>query len=129
MDIEEALTSELKSIPALGNKVYPVAAPSGTKTPYLTYSLSSAGRNQDLNGLDGLIEGKYQLDLFNSTYSDLKPIVNSIIRKIKTFNFRNLAVSGPYCQQVNIINEFETYDSNTLLYRGVIEISILYKED
>jgi hypothetical protein len=42
MNFEEALRNELNSIPQIANKIFPLAATEGVKTPYLVY-ISSEG--------------------------------------------------------------------------------------
>jgi hypothetical protein len=128
VNLEEALTNELRSISELTNKVFLLRATENTKAPYLVYSLSSNNRNQNLNGYDGLLEGRYQLDVYNSTYANLKALLKLVIAKIKTFSQRVIGSSGPYIQQIIIENEFETYENNVLLFKGIVEIKIFYNE-
>lgn len=124
MDLEQGLTVELAALLGLENKVFPIIAAQGTEAPYITYVLGSSERTQDLLGDNGLVKAQYQLDLYHSTYAGLKAFKKSVIQRIKTFNMRNLAGTGPYIQQVEITNDYETYESDVKLYRGIIELDL-----
>lgn len=128
MDLEQGLTVELSALPGLEAKVFPITAAQGTLAPYITYALGSNERTQNLMGQDGSIKSQYQLDLFHSTYVGLKALKRSVIQRIKTFNMRILAGTGPYIQQAEITNDYETYEFEAKLYRGIIEIDIYTTE-
>lgn len=128
MDLEQGMTAELSSIAGLSEKVYPVVAPEGTKAPYLVYALSSNERTMNLTGHDGLVQSQYQLDLYHATYAGLKALKKLVIANLKTYVLRNIGGTGPYIQQVEIINDFETYEDVVKLYKGVIELEVNYTE-
>lgn len=128
MDFEEGLTDELSAITGLTDKVFPVVAAQNTQAPYLTYSLGNNDRAQNLSGHDGLIQSQYQLDLYHSTYANLKALKKLVIANIKSYNLRNIGGSGPFIQQVEIINDFETYEDGVKLYKGIIEFNVYYDE-
>ncbi len=128
MDFEQGLTAELSAIAGLASKVFPIMAAQGTVAPYLVYSLGNNEREQHLGGHDGLVQSQYQLDLYHSTYSALKALKKLVIANIKTYGLRNIGGTGPYMQQVEIINEFETYDGTVSLYKGIIEFNVYYDE-
>lgn len=124
MDLEQGLTVELSAVPGLSNKVYPITAAQGTNVPYLTYVLGGNERTQDLLGHDGLVKSQYQLDLYHSTYAELKALKKLVLQTIKTFSLRNLGGSGPYIQQVELMTEYETYEDGVKLYRGMVEFNV-----
>lgn len=128
MDLEQGLTVELSSISGLAQKVFPISAEQGTKAPYLTYTLGTANRTMILTGYDGLVETQFQLDLYHQTYSGLMSLKKLIIQAIKTLAQRNLGDSGPFIQQAELINEFETYEDAVKLYKAVLEVEIDYIE-
>jgi hypothetical protein len=97
--------------------------------PYVAYTLGGAQRNKTLAGHDGLVKPQYPLDVYHSSYAGLKSLMKLIIANIKTYNFRNIGATGPYIQQVEIINEFTTYDNGLLLHKGIIEFNADYDEE
>ena len=128
MDLEQGLTVELSALPGLENKVFPIIAAQGTEGPYITYVLGSSERTHDLLGHDGLVKSQYQLDLYHPTYAGLKAFKKTVIQRIKTLNMRTLAGSGPYIQQAEITNDYEMYEFEVKLYRGIVEINIYADE-
>lgn len=128
MDLEQGLTAELSAIAGLSNKVFPIMADQETPAPYITYALGSNDRENTLLGYDGLVQSQYQLDLYHSTYANLKALKKLVIANIKTYNQRNIGGIGPYIQQIEIITDFETYEEAVKLFKGVIEFNIDYNE-
>lgn len=129
MDIEKGLLFELTSIIGLSGKVFPLVAAQNILTPYLTYSLNSVEREKHLLGNDGLCGAEYQIDIFESNYSNLQTLSKLVRKKLLTLNEKNIGNTGTYIQQIDIINELNFYESEVLFYRKTIEFIIYYKED
>lgn len=128
-DIEEAFYTELNSIAALGSKIYPARAPQDTQTPYLVYELTSSERGQELeSGHNGMVQSFYQFDFYHTSFNSLNSLKNSIINKVKSWNFKNIGTNGPYIQQCEIIDYMFEYDKKTELYVGSIDLQINYSE-
>lgn len=127
MDIEQGLRAELKTIPELANKVYPLTAPEGTKPPYLVYHLTNSNRLKSLNGYAGSMFATYQLDVIHESYSGLKSLMDSILAKLKNYT-GNIGGTGPYIENTDILTEFETYEHESNLYHGIIECRFFYAE-
>lgn len=71
--IEPGLHDELVAgVLIVAGRVHPVILPQGTTYPALTYSLVSDPRDQDLEGPTGLIEARYQISAWSTSYSDAK---------------------------------------------------------
>lgn len=130
MTFEEGLVIELNSISGLSSKVYPAIGGEKVTAPHLIYiqNASGDGRLEDLQGHEGLIEVEYQLDVYNSTYSSLKTLLALVISEIKTFQFTNIGISGPYIQHCKILEDFTVYDEAVNLYRGVVVFTATYSE-
>jgi hypothetical protein len=128
LELEEALTSELQSITGLTKSVYPITAPQGTKGPYLVYTPMRASYEMTIMGEDLLKEQEIQIDYYHSSYSNLKALKKLIKSKIRSFNLRAIGNNGPYVQQCEIFNEFETYENIVPLYKGIVEIKFYFKE-
>jgi hypothetical protein len=128
MDLEQGLTVELSAVLGLANKVFPLTAMQGTQVPDLVYTLGHNERTQSLTGHDGLVQAQYQLDLYHSTYANLKALKKLLIQNLKTYNLRNIGSNGPFIQQVEIITDFEAYESEVKLYKGIIEFEVHFNE-
>lgn len=128
MDFEQALTAELSTIAGLSGKISPSIAEQDPLAPYLVYSLGKNKETQTLTRYTGLVESDYQIDLFHSSYAGLKALKKLVIQTIKSFNQRVVGTTGPYIQDVTIINDFETYEYSVKLHKGVIEFNVSYNE-
>lgn len=127
MSIESGLKTVLSTISGLNGKVFPANAQEGTQVPYLVYTLGRTDRVRELKtGFDGLVERQYQFDIFHTTYSSLKTIMDSVIVKLKSLIGSTIA--SYYIQEVDIINEFEVYEKDVNQYRGTIECILFYLE-
>lgn len=130
MDFDKALVIELSAITGLSKKVFPVAAPESTATPYLIYGLTRSTRLRTLRENHiGTVEAIYQLDIFHANYGMLKAIKNNVINKLESFVGRNIATTGPYIQNLSIENDFEIYENQVNQYHGVIEFTVFYEEE
>jgi hypothetical protein len=128
VNFEEGLTVELSALSGLTGKVFPVLAAQGTLTPYLTYTLDGIDRVKTLSGHDGLVQSRYELNLYHSAYASLKTLKALVIANLKTHDLTNIGASGPLIQQIEIITDFETYEETTKLFKGIIEFEVHYTE-
>lgn len=127
MDLEAGLKIEL-TVTELESKVFPDNAPEGTKTPYLTYSHDSSDHQCELQGYNSSRSDNYVIEVFHERKSTVISLKKSIVSKLKAMWEKNIALSGPYIQQLEILNDFETYEDAVKLYKGVVEINIYYEE-
>ena len=52
-----------------------------------------------------------------------------ILAEIKTFNFTNIGdATGVYMQHCKIVDDFDIYDDEVELWRGIITIQVNYRE-
>lgn len=128
MDFEEGLRWELRSLEGLANKVFAIAASKGIKAPYLVYTLGGNERTKTLSGFDGLVQPQYQLEFYHSTQKGLKELKKLLITNVKSYELKNIGGLGPFVQQVDILTEFEDYDTGAGLYKGIIEFDAHYTE-
>jgi hypothetical protein len=126
MNIEQAIYTELSAVTGLSGKVFPMIAQQDINAPYLTYELNGLARVRTLISNDGLIESPYQLDIFHTSYSSLKALIDLVVAEIKTWERTNLGSTGPYIQVCSFGDQVETYDPDNLLYQGTIDINIAY---
>lgn len=127
MDFEQALRTELITVPGLENKVYPVNAPEGTTTPYATYESGDLAEIKVLDGFDESGTLECTVDVFESTYSEMKSTAGLVKAKIKTFLSRVIGTNGPYIQNVTFAELLpEFYEPNINLYRKSISFTVFY---
>lgn len=126
--MEKALRNELNKIPEITNKVYPMNAPKGKKTPYLVY-ISYSKPMKDLDGTKSDINSDILLNVFSESYSEMKNLTKKVKKLIETFPYRNIGEHGPYIDDLTIERTTETYESELELYRGIIPFNICYKEE
>jgi len=127
-ELEEGLKTELTSVTGLSGKMFPVLASQGTKAPYLVYEQNDAERTKILSGFDGLIEGSYQLELYHSTYPELKALKKLVIAELKTIEQTSIGATGPYIQQIEITDQSEIFEVSTGLYVCSIAVNFIYDE-
>jgi hypothetical protein len=128
MAIETAIVTELSAVTGLSGKVFPIVAQQNTVVPYVTYKLVDSERKRILTSPSGLVEAPYQIDVFHSSYSALKLLTDAIIAELKTWEQTNLGITGEYVQAIEISEGIETFDDETNLYQGTIDIHLSYNE-
>jgi len=130
MNFEEGLVVELKSISGLTNTVFPAFAGQKVVPPHVIYTRNNYanGRTQDLQGHDGLITREYQIDIYETSLSDLTVLTELILAEIRTFQFTNIGTTGPYIQHCNITEDFYVYDEIVKYWRGIVTFLVTYRE-
>lgn len=130
MTFEEALRAELMTIEGLHNKVFPLNAPENTSAPYVIY-LSSAGQyDKDLQGFHTSKAVSVELNIIHSKYSSLKTLLKHVIDKIKSFERRRIAETGPFIQEVVFKSDgAELYEPQVDMYRMVLDLKFYFKEE
>lgn len=131
-DFEQALTQELKSVSALGGRVYPLFAPEAVKkngVPYLIYASSEGLRDKSLDGYMQSKEVRAELNIITERYSDLKAITKQVVALLLSFEGRQIGTDGPYVGEAEYHMPVEIYEAQPALYRCVIEFSVFTKED
>jgi len=131
MDFEAALTQELKTIAALGNRVYPHVSPEANAKvgiPYLIY-VSSAGERLKSLG-EGYLEGnevRAEINVMTAKYKDLKAIVNDVLELLIGMEQRAIGTNGPFIQELTYTQPVELYEEKPQLYRCVIELNTFFE--
>lgn len=128
LDIEQALTTELAAVTGLTAKVFPLDAPQNETTPYVIYEASGREETPRLDGFDDLISTAFTIDVYHSTYANLKTLMKLVRAKLKSLNGATMATTGPYCQQIEFEDESEAFESMESVYGITMQITIHYKE-
>lgn len=114
--IESDLVSHLKSDVTLntliGGRIYPLVAPQNVIKPYITYQVISDNNKQCLRG--GIYKNsvRCQIDCWSTKYSEVKAIKQAVINRLVGF------------KSSSDINPMDGYESETLLYRQIIDFTI-----
>ncbi len=124
---EKALTTELDTITQLGNRVYPIAAPSKSPTPYVAYETSGRHELRALSGSLDAGELTCSLDIVGKSYSDMKATEALVRAKLKTFEGRVIGTGGPLIQSL-VFAEYnpEMWEQEVDLYRKVLEFTVFF---
>ena len=126
--IEKALRYELNKVSEIENKIFPMNAPEGQKTPYLVYITSK----KHLKNLDGVTENKecyLILNVLCSSYSQMKDISKKIEVIITKFPLRTIGEENLYIQDIDLSDITEDYEEQLKLHRGIIPFTVYYKEE
>ena len=121
--IEIAIISELLQITELNNEVYPNSAPEATPTPYLTITNVDTSEEYTLDGVTGNRTTLFNLNLYCSSYSDLKNIGQKVRDKLLSFFQRN--VGNFFIQSANLDTR-DLYEDAVNLHRTIFEFEIYY---
>lgn len=131
-DFEQALTQELKSVSALGGRVYPLFAPEAVKkngVPYLIYASSEGLRDKSLDGYMESKEVRGELNVIADRYADMKAITRQVVALLLSFEGRQIGTDGPLIDELIYMQPIETYESQPELHRCMIEFTVYFKED
>lgn len=127
MDFESSLTLELKSIPELQNRVYPLSAPEKTPSPYIVYLSSEGTKSKSVS--DGYLEGKLvgcEINVIAAKYSVLKEVTRRVVDLLISMERRVIGNKGPFVQELTYETPIELYEAEPNLYRCVIEIKVYF---
>lgn len=128
MDFEQALRSELSQIDILFTKIFPMAAPESTNTPFLIYSKSRVDLIKTLDGTSKTRDGNYEIDIVDDTYADLQIVFQDVKDKLVSLEGRQIGVNGPMVQMITIDSITEVFEDVQKYYRINIEFRAFYTE-
>jgi hypothetical protein len=125
MNFEEALRNELSSIPQLANRIFPLAATEGVKSPYLVYISNEGVPQKCLSGYFGPTEITGELHILNDSYSGLKDITKQVISTIESFQNRIIGgTDGVLIQDVTYEKPSEQYIDQLFQYLSIITFTV-----
>ena len=114
--IEIDLVAHLKSDVALTNligaRIYPLVAPQNVVKPYITYQVINGNNNQCFSGGIYQKDIRFQIDCWSLKYSEVKAISEAVVKRLEGF------------KSSNNINVIDGYESETLLYRQLIDFKL-----
>lgn len=124
MTFEEALTAEMESIPDLTGRVYPLRAPESYSPPFLVYVSNEGLPDQTLDGFLLTKEINFEVNVIHSTYSNLKPLTDSVLSTLQSFLLRNIGTGGPFIQEIDYEEPVNLYEPEIELYRCFIRAKV-----
>lgn len=112
------LTTSTTITATMGNRIYPVRAPQNVASPYAVYQRISGGQ---VNGLDGYLtleNPRIQLDVYSTSYSQVKTLAEAIQTQMNTSTaFKN-----------TLINDTDFYEDELNEYRISMDFSCWNRE-
>jgi len=131
MSFEPALVQELKTIPELQNRVYPLFAPEANAeqgVPYLIYASSEGLRDKTLSGYLESKEVRGELNIIAKRYGDMKAITKKVVALLISFEGRQIGANGPFIEELTYQMPVELYEAQPDLHRCVIEFQVYFEE-
>jgi hypothetical protein len=127
--IEQALMTKLNTIAALttitSTRIYFVKAPQDVAKPYVAVQKISGVRSHSHEGADGLVESRFQLSCFSTTYKQCKDMVEAIRGGLDgAKGFWGTVLVG-HCFYDN---ETDLFDDDLALFGIAADYMILYTE-
>jgi hypothetical protein len=125
MNFEEALRIELGTISSITNKIFPLNAIEGTKTPYVIYISSEGMKYKTFNGFYDPKEISLELNIVHSSYGSMKALTRQVIDLVLTFEGRLIGgVDGVYISSLSYEMPTELFEYEVNLFRTVLELRI-----
>jgi len=124
MSIERALFHRLTNdqpIPALGNRLYPVAAPARVQLPYAIFTRVSATRARHTLGPSGLVSARFQIDTYSNAYATARAVAEAIRKRLD--GFRGVVANNAWTCRIEGISLISDQD----LHEPEIEPEALFR--
>lgn len=113
MSIETEMFTLLKTVAALGNRVYAGIAPQNVTRPYAVFYKLSPGRKYTHDGFASLSETRMQVSIFGEGYKEIKDIAAATITALEGW----AAVQATF-----IVGEQDMWEQETMLYHVAIDV-------
>lgn len=75
--IYDRLSTCSDTAPLIGNRVYPIVAPSSTAMPFAVYRRSGIRRNQTLSGVVGVPTVTLEIAVYGETYNGVREVADA----------------------------------------------------
>lgn len=126
MNFEQAMKSEVESIPGLENKVFPMVAPESVNTPFLIYRKKRIEYTKTLDGFTGNADVDYDIFLASDDYATLQSLNTLLTNKLQGFLSRQIGSGGPTIMDLVITQLEDVYDQNVDKLIAQINIKASY---
>lgn len=109
----------------VSTRVYPNVAPQNVTVPFVTYRRVSAVRPSGFGSDVGIVEARFQFDMYATTYSGARAVAEQVRAAFQRWTNS----SGTVVYETRIENELESFDAEpALLHRAVTDIVFHYAE-
>lgn len=96
----------------VSGRVYPLVAPQNVAKPYVTYQVVSGLKFQCMGGQIYQGDFRFQIDVWSTTYSNVKAISEAV---------KNCLIGFKDSNNINII---DGYENETQLFRQIIDFNL-----
>ncbi|MFB9330095.1 DUF3168 domain-containing protein [Paenibacillus aurantiacus] len=124
MSFESALVEEFLALPDIGMKLFPLAAPEGTKAPYVVYGASPGLLVSTLSGYGSNKSLTVDINVVSSTYAGMKQHSEAVLALLIGFQARAIGEDGLFIQQLILEEPDEVYDDDTRLHKCVFSFTV-----
>lgn len=129
MTIESVIFARLSGFAGLfalvDNRIYPSVGPQNVTVPFITYERISGVRTPGFGTNIGIIDARYQFDVIAESKTSVAAIKLQAIAAIDRWSDEN---SDPAIDAAFVENDFERYEDEMDLHRGVFDAIIHYRE-
>jgi len=117
-NLYSALVNDSGVSALVSTKIYPVKAPQNTAFPYVVYRRITGLSVNGLDGEMGTTNGRFQIDVYSSTYTQVKALAEAVKEAVKASNLRS----------VLIFDQDFDFDDDSNNYRVLLEFRIWFTE-
>jgi hypothetical protein len=132
MIIETAIQKELSGTAAVSalvsNRIYFVKAPQDVIKPYIVFFKVSAPREHTHDGAAGLVEARFQFDVFATTYIAAKAIAGQIQAILQGYSGTMGGAGGVYVNGCFYDDEQDLWEEDTNLYHIAMDFLMWVSE-
>lgn len=134
MALEPAILIYTKAqVTSVNNRVYALKAPQGVTEPYIVFMVISKNFVNSMPIDSGLTETRVQFDVFGTTYSSVKAVVESLKSTYRNYNqgqnLEALYMGGKEWVQATLLdNEIDFYEEDTGRYHTSLDIIFWHVE-
>ena len=112
-DLYGHLSNDTTLTSLVADRIYPMKAPNGVETPYITYMNVSNIDITSIQGANYANKTRFQIDIFSKSYLETKEILGAV--KSSMYQYKT---------QVHNFSSWDLYESDTELHRQLIEFNI-----
>lgn len=126
-DIELGLRSHLTTaVPAVAGRIYPDRLPDPPVLPALVYQRVSTVRDAAYDGAPEFVEARFQVDVWSRQAAERRAIARAVSAALLGHHGMMGGVAVAIPRQPMDTDEYET---DTGLYRAILEFMIWYSEE
>jgi hypothetical protein len=129
MAIDDVLYTRLSGyaplVSLISTRVYPGVTPQNVTVPYVTYTRISAVRESGFGTDIGVVQSRFQFDIFADSYSESRAIAAQVRAAVQRWSNSG---TSPAVYETLLENDFDGYDATTRLHHAVIDALIFFAE-